>query len=177
MPNHVANEVIFTGLTEDLRAQLLMKLCKADGTPDFSILLPPPLNSWPGSVGARHEKAFPHNDLDWNTKNWSTKWNAYRVEKAENEGDRLVLRFNTAWRAPMGWFLAIFNTFKIDFEYRYLDEGASRGRIGEFCWANLDDWLNREAWSERDVDDEMNRYLHVLRWGDAADEIMRSAEE
>ena len=176
MPNHIANEVVFTGLTDDLRERLLAKLCNAKGDPDFAILLPPPLNSWPGSVSVLHEKAFPDNHLDWCRKNWSTKWNAYQVRQNEVDGDRLVLRFNTAWRAPMGWFVAIFNTFEISFEYRYLDEGSNRGRLGFFNWDRLDD-MGGEAWSERDADDEMNRYLHVLRWGDAADEIMAETEE
>ena len=90
------------------------------------------------------------------------------------DGNTLTLRFDTAWSAPRGWLCAVFNTIKAGFEYNYLSEGETRGHAGFFNWARLDD-MGGEAWGERDADDALNRHLHVLLWGDDADEIMGAA--
>lgn len=173
MPNHVVNEIIFEGLKAGQAADLLAGLCDAEQNADFSILLPPPLNSWPGSVGTKHEKAFPTNHLDWCRQNWGTKWGAYSSKPTEITETTLILRFQTAWSPPRGWLLAIFNRFKLSFRYNWLDEGESRGHAGYFDYPALDDLtFRKEAWGEQEADDALDRHLHMLRWGDAADEIM-----
>lgn len=173
MPNHVVNEVIFADLTSERKAELLANLCDGEFRTDFSILLPPPLNSWPGSVSVKHEQAFPETHLNWCTKNWGTKWGAYSHKPTEIGDDHLILRFETAWGPPRGWLVAIFNRFQQSFRYNWLSEGESRGWACFFDYDALDDPTHRkQAWAENEADDTLDRHLHVLQWGDAADEIM-----
>lgn len=132
MPNHVMNEVIFTGLSPVQIASLREKILDEVGQVDFGLLLPIPLNCWMGSVGAKHENAFPYTALDWCTRNWSTKWNAYSTQPIEESTNSPIVRFETAWRPPYGWLVAIFNHFKISFAYNWLSEGEQRGHSGRF---------------------------------------------
>lgn len=165
MPNHVINEIIIRDLDPFRMSEILAAVCNGDGIVDFEVLLPPPLNSWPGSVRAKHEKAFKTTHLDWATQNWGTKWNAYgTLRTPEVAGDVLTLRFDTAWRPPYGWLVAIFNKFRLSFTYNYLSEGEMRAKSGSFNYARLDD-MGREAWSEEEATDEVHRHLHLLRWG------------
>lgn len=37
----------------------------------------------------------------WSVENWGTKWNAYEFELVDQEPDKLVIRFQTAWSVPV----------------------------------------------------------------------------
>lgn len=163
MPNHVVNEVIFSCITQSLRNDLLSACCNEHQQVDFERLVPAPINSWRGGVSASHEKAFPHNDLDWCRANWGTKWNAYGHRQPELTDNGLILRFDSAWRPPYGWLVAVFNCFHLDFDHNWLSEGSSQGVCGTFRW--IDSKLESCNWKEAPAEGEMQRHLHTLRWG------------
>jgi hypothetical protein len=169
MPNHVLTEVVFRGVGPLKQIDILDKVSSRESSIDFAVLLPPPLNIWCGNVGSEHRKAFPGTALDWNRANWGTKWNAYGIDQGGKyasigrTNDTLTLRFQTAWSPPMGWLVALFNAFRLSFDYTYLDEGASRAMAGSFQIAV--DELNGDQWCEKEGDDETHRRMHKLLWG------------
>ena len=180
MPNDVMNEIIFRNVNQETRNRILEKVRNADGEIDFEILLPRPLNIWcgdvslnisRGGVSSMREKVFPETGLAWSTRNWGTKWNAYGLDdggkyKSIEEGDdSLTLRFQTAWSPPMGWIVALFNFFKLPFEHNYLNEGSDRGVSAHFDYAALRGSHDREAWSEKPADDELQKHLHKMLFG------------
>lgn len=168
MPNHVVNELIFRHLSDAEKAGLHPNLVNADGRVDFSILLPPPLNAWPGSVGTRHEQAFKLTQAEWASQNWGTERNAYSCKPPILDDGSITLIFQTAWRPPYGWLIAIFNRFKLSFEHNWLDEGRERGVSGRFHYGDPDGWDQRlefDPWREEEVTGEMQKHLHFLRWG------------
>lgn len=174
MPNHVINEVVIRVLNDELAQRIRDKVVNAEGYVDFELLLPPPINYWQGSAGAREESAFPGTWLDWCTANWSTKWNAYGQQDDEGytpvvyHDGVLKLTFKTAWSPPRGWLCALFNTFKTSIDYSFFDEGASYPYRGSFDWAALvgDDFTKR-AWSEHQISDDEaeHKRLYKLLWG------------
>src|SRR5215471_16799081 len=90
MPNGVMNEITFRNVNQEARNRILEKVRNADGEIDFEILMPRPLNIWCGDVSSKHEKTFPGTGLDWSSRNWGTKWNAYGLDqgyKSIEEGD------------------------------------------------------------------------------------------
>lgn len=171
MPNHVINEVIFRSVTAEQQAAILSKVGSPEASVDFAVLLPIPLNHWQWSVGTKHEEAFPGNALDWCSANWSTKWNAYGLSDNErgdyqtisHTDDTLTLTFKTAWRAPVGWLCALFNTFNLPIEYRYLSEGSEQGMVGTFAPETSGSW--GAQWDEVNADEATGRHLHKLLWG------------
>lgn len=168
MPNHCVNEVIFRDVPARRRAEILEKVVGPKGFIDFSVLLPTPINSWPGSVGQRHEKAFPTTNLEFNRENWGTKWNAYGKDDGYTSivqtDDTLTLTFQTAWSPPYGWLCAVFNTFEARFEHNWMEEGGSPAHADVYDYAKLDD-IRSEAWSENIAEEAMSRHLHKLLWG------------
>lgn len=171
MPNHVLTEVVFRDVASLKQVDILQKVMGRERAIDFETLLPMPLNIWRGNVGMEHKKAFPDNSLDWCTKNWGTKWNAYGIDKGgryqsiERADDSLTLRFQTAWGPPMGWLVALFNHFRLSFDYAYLDEGDIRAKAGSFRLAT-DDFYG-DQWKEREADDETHSRMHLLMYGRA----------
>jgi hypothetical protein len=166
MPNHVLNELIFRNVDRATQDAILAKLCNAEGKVDFNVLVPTPVNRWLGGVSQLHEKAFGETALDWSRREWGTKWNAYSHKPIERTDDTLILRFDTAWSPPYPWLVAVFNTFKRAFDHNWLDEGAERGVCGKWNHAALEAHNPFEKpWHETPADDEMQRHLHVLRWG------------
>lgn len=168
MPDHVINEVIFRGVSTEKQKEIISKVCNEKREIDFEILLPIPLNVWRGGVGAVHQKTFPDNALDWCTKNWSTKWGAYgQSEKSIiQEGDALIFRFRTAWRAPYGWLLALFHTVKTDFESNHLSEGEEKGKTDSWNWnAYESEGYGAKGWDSKECDESLHRHLHKLLWG------------
>lgn len=169
MPNHVLTEVVFRDVGSLKQIDILGKVSSRERKIDFEELLPMPLNIWRGNVSSRHEEAFPGTALDWCSANWGTKWNAYGIdeggkyESVERTDDSLTLRFQTAWSPPMGWLVALFNSFGLSFEYAYLDEGASHAMSGSFR-IGVDKFLG-DQWSEAKADEPTHRRMHKLMWG------------
>ena len=162
MPNHVANEIIFQGLTDDQIAHVKRSCLKPDGEFSFSVLLPPPLNSWPFSVGSKHD-VFPFNDLDWCSQNWSTKWDAYGTPAIKDIYGGLAISFRTAWRPPRGWVLALFNTVKVGFVHCWLSEGDDRA-FRETWDAGQSDSLAGEVWKSIESPEDLRR-MYLMLWG------------
>lgn len=167
MPNHILNEVEIP-----LAPQAIMPLvCGDNGEIDFATLLPLPIHFWPGSVGSRHEATFPGTHLAAATATWGTKWNAYGLDSGRYrpivaETARVILTFQTAWRPPMGWIMALWNTLKTDLTVRWLDEGRDAAVVDAFSYRILasDDGFG-EPWVRAEADDATTRRLHKLLWG------------
>ena len=162
MPNHVINEIVLHGVTLEAASP---KILNAKGEVDFGVLLPLPLNFWPGSAGSQHEKAFPGTHLDAATKQWGTKWGAYGDPTAvERDGDT-VITFQTAWSHPRGWTCALFNTFNCAITASWLSEGGWAGHIETYA---VDTGLiGGPEWTDREIEDGSpeHRRLHKLLWG------------
>ena len=167
MPNHVVNELIFRDVPQETRQLIIDTICDEKGDVDFEKLLPMPLNAWRGSVGSNHEKAFPQNGMDWANKNWSTKWNAYSHKPTETTDDSITFRFETAWRPPYGWLVAVLNTLKISFEHNWLSEGESVGHRGTWKYGKPAAPFSDYEWKEEveEVGTPLQRHLHLLQWG------------
>lgn len=164
MPNHVINEITFAGCDAATVAKLRSIVLNGDGEVDFEVLVPAPLNIWNGSVGTKHTAAFPDTHLDWATKNWSTKWNAYGKQSLDVDGEEVRIEFQTAWRPPYGWLVALFNTMKRRFVHKWMSEGHDRGVIGVWEWEGKEPFSQHD-WNETDADPETQKYLHLLLWG------------
>lgn len=165
MPNHIINELIFRGVDADEQVTIAAKICNAEGKVDFETLVPTPLNVWLGNVGSKHETAFGQTGLDWSREQWGTKWNAYGHKPTERTDDTITFRFDTAWSPPYRWLVAVFNSLKCDFDHNWLDEGRDRGVEGRWRWMALEDYKLGEPWSETPCGDDMQKHLHLLRWG------------
>lgn len=169
MPNHVINEIVLHGIP---LSEAGPRVLNSEGYIDFSILLPLPLNFWPGSVSQDHEKAFPGTHLDEAREVWGTKWNAYGHDQggkyrsvAERDGCT-VLTFQSAWNHPRGWTCALFNTFKCKITASWLSEGGFLGHVEKYDYDALVSFTAR-AWEGTDLragSDEQRR-LHKLLWG------------
>jgi hypothetical protein len=165
MPNHVLNELIFCAADASEQERIISILCGDDGKVDFQKLVPVPNNVWQFSVGADHERAFKQTALDWCRENWGTKWNAYSHKPIERTESTIAFVFETAWRPPYGWLVAVFNTLKRGFEHRWIDEGGPEA-IGLFQWPKEDmDQFKVNPWTERKPTDEEHRRLHKVHWG------------
>jgi len=159
MPNHVVNEIIFHNVGLSTQMRLVDALCDERSNIDFEKIVPLPLNIWWGSVGSKHS-VFPDNALNWCAKNWGTKWNAYRHKPTETTSDSITFVFETAWSTPYGWLVAVFNKFKLPFEYNTFSEGEERARSGKF-------WIVGDGveWDESPAKEETHRRMHLLQWG------------
>lgn len=166
MPNHVINEIKFKDLRPEMVQSILDKCVGEDGKVDFEILVPLPITSWPGNVGMTHKETFPSTHLDDARNLWGTKWGPYgqNDDCVVQSKDAVTFTFQTAWSPPYGWLMALFNTFKTSFEHAWLSEGQERGKAAIYDYAALDDF-GREAWVEKDADEQTHRHLHKLLWG------------
>jgi len=165
MPNDVTNELVFRGVDSAGQEAIEAKLC-VDGKVDFEVLVPTPLNVWRGNVSSAHEQAFGRErcGLDWSRVEWGTKWNAYSHKPIDRTADTITFVFNTAWRPPYPWLVAVFNSLKCDFDHNWLDGGASRGVEGRWRYSEMEKNVG-DPWRETPCSDEMQRHLHKLRWG------------
>ena len=75
----------------------------------------------------------------------------------------MILRFETAWRPPYQWIVALFNTVKIGFYHNSFDEGASVAKHGVFsCSSTGDDVF----WEEETANEDADRHLKMLMFGE-----------
>ncbi len=161
MPNHVINELIFRGVSETEKVNIIAATCNAKSEVDFEVLVPMPLNMWWGDVGREHERAFGSTGLGWARQNWGTKWNAYGHVPIEQPNDVLALRFQTAWSPPYPWLAAVLNRLALPFDHNWLDEGAVNGWCGTFKQTEK----HGPEWAEQPAPEYMQRHLHKLLWG------------
>ena len=174
MPNHVINEVVLHGVSLERAAPLITG---KDRSIDFAVLLPLPLNFWPGSVGRAHEEAFPGTHLEAARKTWGTKWNAYGIDEGgryvsvREDGGSTVLTFQTANGHPRGWTVALFNTLTCDITASWLDEGQAEGFRESYRSAGPDK-EGANGWDYETIPEgtDEHRRLHKLLWGVEAHE-------
>jgi hypothetical protein len=174
MPNHVINEILLHGVKlEDCRRHILNEA----GRVSFAVLLPLPLNYWPGSVGIEREKAFPGTHLDAARDTWGTKWNAYGDPTAEDTEAGTLIRFQSAWNHPRGWTCALFNTLKCEITVKWLSEGSSDGMEEKFVWDAKGAY--GPSWEHKRIPErsEEHRHLHMLLWGEEERLVLESEDE
>ena len=153
MPNHVQNKIVIPRYTNKIFHRIINK----NGDVDFNILVPKPANVWNYSESILEEDNFHNLGLDWNRKNWGTKWNAYESEHGTC-GSSLILLFQTAWSPPMDWICALWNTFKKPFTHLWMSEGNNEK-------AYFDTWENNNKYSpfdRRDASQEQHKEIHKL---------------
>jgi len=171
MPNHIINEVILHADPAKIEP-ICVKTINKNNNIDFGILVPLPVNHWPGSVGLTHKEAFPGIHLDDATKMWGTKWNAYGQDETgyykyviEPSG-KIIFTFQTAWSPPRGWIVAIFNTFQIDITHHWLDEGCSDAITEKYNFKALGEMFAKpNAWEMSAATESIRKHLHKLLWG------------
>lgn len=166
MPNHAVTEIVFSNVTAAQSAEILAVVGRPARPIDFSVLLPPPINFWSGSVGRKHEDSFPGTQMDWSTENWGTKWNAYGISDGYQSiiqtDTTLTLTFQTAWSRPIGWLCALFNSTSQPFNYSSLSEGGAPAVVGSF---RTEGKFGDPEWEETEADELTGRRLHKLLWG------------
>jgi hypothetical protein len=85
----------------------------------------------------------------WSCEYWGTKWNAYSVERFDDE----CVEFQTAWGCPVAFFEALSEKFpNVEIKVEYADEdiGSNCGTFtvkdGDFIEENLPDSCSKEAY-------------------------------
>lgn len=164
MPNHVINHVLLHGQTREGCDRYLIG---REGVLSFEVLLPLPLNEWPGSVGPQHEKAFPGNHLDSGRRLWGTKWDAYGSPTIEDTQDGVLLKFQSAWSHPRGWVCAIFNTLRCPITAKWMSEGSDAAHVETYVWEGR--W--GQEWTQGALDEAGHREMHIALWGCAPEDI------
>lgn len=103
MPNYVHNYLYLHIPNPVSRRKFLAEIAGEKRCIDFEKIIPPPADMFRGNLGEAErrecaEKGVP-TWLDWQTKNWGTKWNS--LEPNVNiKKDGLLIRFQTAWQPP-----------------------------------------------------------------------------
>jgi hypothetical protein len=159
MTNDVLNEIIFRDVNRATQDRILEKTCDAheQGCVNFEILLPS-LSFWEGG-GDNDVRARVPGWGDWASYNWGTVRHPYNDRPIERSDDTLILRFETAWRPPYGWIVALFNFFKLPFEHNSIIQFGGRGRCGKFTCEPEPKWV------ELDATDTMHAHLLLLFYG------------
>lgn len=52
----------------------------------------------------------------WNIEHWGTKWNAGETSITDTDDDGVLIEFDTAWSAPMPWFMELAKHIPFDVE-------------------------------------------------------------
>ena len=86
---------------------------------------------------------------DWSIANWGTKWNAYDIEKIDDN----TLLFNTAWSMPQPVIIKLSEMFPdVVFKIKWADEdtGSNCGELhyknGEEIFTRIPEDLSKEAY-------------------------------
>lgn len=136
MPNHVTNKLIVNNIkTEALQEMYVSIICNKDKCIDFNKLIPMPAHIYNYDISIEDVGDFGNHNCwrEWSVNNWGTKWNAYETEI--EYGEKLVIKFQTAWTVPYPFIIALSNKAEFnDFELRYIDEG--------FCFWGIEKWEN-----------------------------------
>lgn len=164
MPNHVFNEVRLHSVSFDTVQHLIFD---RDGRISFAVLVPLPINFWPGHVSSEHGKAFPGTHLAAAKSSWGTKWNCYGGPNAVQDGDDVVITFQTAWAPPRGWIVALFNTLRCKITSKWLDEGRNDAISETYEFVTKGRPLDGPEWRVEVLPhgSHEHRRLHKLLWG------------
>jgi hypothetical protein len=61
----------------------------------------------------------------WQTNHWGTKWDVAGSANIEEEANKLIYTFQTAWSPPIKWFQQVSEMFpNLSFSMHYDDEGG-----------------------------------------------------
>ena len=177
MPNHVYNEVRLHGVS---LADVDRKLCRRDGVLSFAVLLPLPVNYWPGCVSSAHEAAFPGTQLQAARDTWGTKWDCYGDPSVEQDELDVVIKFQSAWTPPRGWIVALFNILKCQITSLWISEGQEAANREDYTFSGPDN----PTWNCRTIQpgSSEHRRLHERLWGvpsfdDAAPAARKGGEQ
>jgi hypothetical protein len=171
MPNWVFNSIVVEGTKADVTAFLdyakkPTPFCANDDHErefNFHSFITPPadkVEEYLGRSGFIDGKIVGDGEFNWyqwNNANWDTKWNACDVN-IDRFDTSAVIRFDTAWSAPMPIFKAIAEQFpKLDFDIEYEEEqgwgGTMRFLTGELTFESEWDCPNSHSdYTERGRD-------------------------
>lgn len=130
MPNHAYQLLKFSCWNDaDTVKSIAEALAGENGAIDFEKIIQPPANMFRGDLGQKEREYCQENNLpnwmDWQTENWGTKWNAYRIQEPSIDEHNISFRFCTAWSIPMPVIDKIFEMFgSADIEYLAADDGG-----------------------------------------------------
>ena len=73
----------------------------------------------------------PNNPLNWQRRNWGTKWNCWNSEIKGRDDKKLIYDFVTAWSPPIQWLAKISEKYpNCFFQLFYINEfGEDEGKI------------------------------------------------
>lgn len=157
MPNHVKNRISVIGTEKEV--ERVFAFIKGErGDIDFNSIIPQPKgiedtvsgnapevkeNGWIWELRYGYPSWY-----EWNCDNWGTKWNAYEIERNDNE-----IEFETAWSAPHPIVEKLASFFpEVTFEHMWADEdtgyncGTRQYSDGDVEWANLPESYSDEAY-------------------------------
>jgi hypothetical protein len=121
MPNWCENEVTFSGNEEKVqKIKDFVKGKESDFCFEEIVPMPKQIKDTTAPSNLSPEESKKLKDLygfdnwyDWCNENWDTKWNASDVEM-EDQDDRVIYYFLTAWCPPSGIYAKLCQLFKID---------------------------------------------------------------
>ena len=148
MPNWCSNHLFIRGTNDELNA-IRTLLEGKDEVLDFEKVKPTPLDD-----GIVDVKELSDEDFDWTSKDskkpdktlfpgwyefriaeWGTKWNASDPVLEDQEADRLVYTFDTAWSPPSPIVLKLSELFpEAEFALSYFEPGC--GFAGTYSACN-----------------------------------------
>lgn len=101
MPNHVTNII-------NADKAVLDALTGENGEVDFNSVIPMPDNIFRGNLGLKERTEHGANNwYDWSVNNWGTKWNAYSIQRVDDQ----TISFETAWAHPLPVIKALSQKF------------------------------------------------------------------
>ena len=76
-------------------------------------------------------RTFPNNPLNWQSRNWGTKWNCRDSKVKARDDKNLIYDFVTAWSPPIPWLAKISKKYpNCFFQLFYVNEfGDDGGKI------------------------------------------------
>lgn len=109
---------------------------------------------------------------NWNTQHWGTKWNAYDIERRDDE----TLKFETAWAFPEPVIIALSMRFpdtELVLQYADEDAGYNYGEVSYKAGVLVDgghEHLGRGT-------EEALQFAVPLAWGQTYEEYLAEREE
>lgn len=86
----------------------------------LSFLVPPPNNYDDPSNDANSSLPFWYT---WNVNNWGTKWDIVECEVHEQSPTEVILKFDSAWDAPVEAFVQAASTHGFSFRMHWFEPG------------------------------------------------------
>ena len=67
----------------------------------LGVPLPPEVRALQGETYTAEQSMNPNNPLNWQSRNWGTKWNCWNSKVKARDDKNLIYDFVTAWAPPI----------------------------------------------------------------------------